>query len=78
MTRFVIDQATKARLRDLREPLEICSESGDVLGYFTPAIEPAMYEGVVSPNSLEELARRSREGGGRRLADILRDLESRS
>jgi hypothetical protein len=36
-----------------------------------------MYEGVDSPTSHEELLRRSREGGGRPLADILADLEKK-
>jgi hypothetical protein len=75
MTRLVVDEATVARLGNLREPFEFCDESGTVLGYFTPVAERSVYEGVDSPTSEEELARRSREGGGRPLAEILKDLE---
>jgi hypothetical protein len=37
MTKVTVDQATLGRLRGLQEPLELCDESGRVLGTFTPA-----------------------------------------
>jgi hypothetical protein len=46
------------------------------LGYFIAANDPAMYRLLDSGLSEEELQEREREGGGRPLEDILRDLES--
>lgn len=37
MTKVTVDQATLGRLRGLQEPVELCDESGRVLGTFTPA-----------------------------------------
>ncbi len=37
MTRVTVDPATLERLRDVKEPVELCDESGRVLGAFTPA-----------------------------------------
>ena len=76
MTRLVVDQAIRAKLRNLEERLEMCDESGRVLGYFTPAVDQSMYQGVDAPASEEELERSEKESG-RPLADILRDLEQR-
>ena len=75
MVRCTIDEATVAKLGSLDKRLEICDETGRLLGYFTPATDPDLYDGVDSPLSKEELIRRSHEGGGRPLADILADLK---
>jgi hypothetical protein len=48
-----------------------------VVGYFTPAADRSIYKDVQSPTSDEELDRRSRQGGGRPLREILDDLERR-
>jgi hypothetical protein len=40
MIRVTVDSATLGRLRGLQEPLELCDESGRVLGTFTPAAGP--------------------------------------
>lgn len=72
MTRIIVDEATRARLGNLAEAMQLCDESGRVLGYFTPASnlrEPQI--------SQEEARRRLQQGGGRPLADILADLEKR-
>jgi IS4 transposase len=78
MTRIVIDESTRRKLRDLREPLEVCDDSGRILAYLTPADDPSIYDELVSPTSEEELDRRSRAAGGRPLAEILTDLERRA
>lgn len=77
MVKLTVDQETRAKLLDLNERLELCDESGRLLGYFNPVVDPSMYEGLDSPLCKEELDRRSREGGGRPLADILADLEKK-
>ena len=78
MVRLTVDRDTRSKLRDLRERLQLCDENGRVLGYFQPVVDPSLYEGVDSMVSQEELNRRSKEGGGRPLADILADLEGRA
>ncbi len=77
MMKITVDDVLRARLHNLHSPLELCDESGRVLGRFTPAANPAMYQGVESPSGEEELQRRSQQGGGRPLADILGDLQRR-
>ena len=77
MVRLTVDQETRAKLQDLNQRLELCDETGRLLGYFQPVVDPALYEGVDAPISEEELDRRERESG-RPLADILADLEGQS
>lgn len=78
MTRVTIDEATRKKLRDLREPLEVCDDSGRILAYVTPADDRSIYEQLVCPTSDEELDRRERAGRGRTLAEIWTDLERRA
>jgi hypothetical protein len=78
MTRIVIDEATRKKLGDLREALEVCDDSGRVLAYLTPAEEGSIYEELVCPTSDEELDRRERDGVGRPLVQIWADLERRA
>src|SRR5262249_19139801 len=40
MTRVTVDQATLERLHGLKEPLELCDESGRILGTFHPESGP--------------------------------------
>lgn len=75
MTKIVLDKRTRARFRDLKEPLQFVDESGQLLGLFTPSVDPALLKPQISD---EEIKRRLSQGGGRPLADILRDLEKRS
>ena len=77
MSKLVIaDESMAAKLGKTDEPVMICTPDGRVLGYFTPTpparlkLEPQISE--------EELLRREQKGGGRKLADILRDLEKRA
>jgi len=75
MTRVTIDEATRTKLGDRREPLEVCDDTGRILAYVTPAHERSIYEQLVCPTSDEELDRRERAGGGRTLVEIWADLE---
>ena len=75
MNKVVVDETLRSKLDNFRSRLEFCDEAGHVWGYLTPAVAPALYQGVESPTSPEELQRRSEEGGGRPLAGILQDLE---
>ena len=77
MMKITVDDALLSKLHNLDSPVELCDASGRVLGHFTPAVDPAVYEGVESPTSEQELQRRSRQGGGRSLDEILGDLQRR-
>lgn len=50
MTKVMVDAATQERLLGLKEPLELCDESGRVLGAFTP--EPGSPPGGATPEAL--------------------------
>ncbi len=74
---IIADEQMQAKLGNGDEPVMICSADGTVLGYFTPTT-PAPRKLNLQPQvSDEELTRREKAGGGRKLADILSDLEKR-
>lgn len=60
MTMIVIDSVTRRKLQAASQPVELCDESGKVLGHFLPAVDLSEYEGVECPSSDEELDRISR------------------
>ena len=79
MSVLVFDQHTVAMLKTVvGDSAEIRDERGILWGYFRPVVSPETVEQYECPVSEEELERRSREGGGRPLADILSDLRNRS
>jgi hypothetical protein len=60
------------------DTVELKDPSGNVLGVFVPEGLGKLPQGVESPFSDEEMARRRQEPrAGRRLSDILRELEDR-
>jgi len=61
MTQLILDAATRSKLRDLKQPLELCNESGKVLARLIPVLDASEYEAVEVPISAEELARRQQE-----------------
>jgi len=77
MVRVTIDQAFCSQLGNFQSPLELCDETGRIVGHFIPVQDRSVYEGVDSPASDDELDRRSRDESGRRLAEILRDLDAK-
>lgn len=72
MTKLIVDTSLTDKLSALQGAVELCDESGQIVGYFHPVMPTAKYPR--SPIPLEELERRSREGGGRALAEILAEL----
>jgi len=74
MTRVTIDAATLAKLKDLRDMVELCDEAGRVWGHFLPGPPRDANGEIIVPFSEEELELRSQERGGRPLKDILSDL----
>ncbi|HEY2249813.1 MAG TPA: hypothetical protein VGH74_02085 [Planctomycetaceae bacterium] len=78
MTRVTVDALTCAKLINIQNPLELCDDSGHLLGRFIPILDPSL-QGMLDPGvSEEELDRREREEGGRSLAEILAELERRA
>ncbi len=78
MSTVIVEEPLTTKLAAAEKPLEVLAADGRLLGTFTPAEPgqlPRWMEGMASD---EELARRSAEGGGRPLADILRDLEAKA
>jgi hypothetical protein len=76
MKRVIVDESVSKRFWEAADAVQVCTPSGDIVGYFTPAAHPRVYGERESPCSEEELRRRLRESGGRPLKDILRDLEA--
>ena len=75
MTRIALPDDAISKLRAATDSVEICTNSGDVVGTYWPKQDLSEYD-LECPTSPEELSRRSREESGRPLADILRDLRS--
>ena len=59
MTRILMDAELRDKLQNLSQPLELCDESGRVLGRVIPALDLSQYEPLVPQVSEEELDRRS-------------------
>jgi hypothetical protein len=76
MTRMILDPALLSKLRDQTQPLELCDESGKVVGRFFPAPDLTGCEPLEPQISAEELQRR-RTSGERRYstAEVLAHLE---
>jgi hypothetical protein len=55
MTKVVVDAVLRSKLHDLTEPLELCDESGLVLGRVFPAVDLSQYEPWEPSFSEEEL-----------------------
>ena len=77
MTSIVVDQATQAKLDKVDHAVELRDKAGRLLGYFAPAVDHSAYADIEGGVSEEELDRRSKEGGGRTLSEIMADLERR-
>jgi hypothetical protein len=82
MSYVTADDATVARLKDVREPIEIRDGAGNVLGRFTPtlSLDQATRQDQVGVLFDLEEARRvfaAERHLGRPLSDIWRDLYSK-
>ena len=78
MTKISVDAATRAKLHDLDDVLELCDESGQTLGYFHPTVHLTGSQEAkdFSPFSDEEIRQRRKDRTGRPLRDILSDLDN--
>ena len=59
MSRVMIESAFSSKLECLVQPVELCNESGRVIGRFTPKLDPAKFGPLEPQVSSEELRRRS-------------------
>ncbi len=50
MTKLPLDEAALAKLREVKQRVEVCDEQGRIVGYF----EPSIYAGIVIPEFTEE------------------------
>jgi hypothetical protein len=76
MPLMVLTAEQLQKLNGYDGPVEVCSPDGLRVGFLTPA--PAKRYNLDPGVSDEELDRREAAGGGRKLTDILRDLEGRA
>ncbi|HTK78167.1 MAG TPA: hypothetical protein VL371_23070 [Gemmataceae bacterium] len=79
MVRKTIDQMTRIKLLGCLEELELCDESGQVIGRLIPdpAYRRMMYDRANALFTDEEIDEaRKRKGPGKSLAEIMRSLES--
>lgn len=73
MSKVNLDKSVLEKLCGFHAPVAVVDEAGNVMGHFVPELE----EGMEPMISAEEIQRRIQAGGGRKLADILADLEKR-
>jgi len=76
MTKVVLDAALRSKLHNLTEPLELCDESGRVLGKVLPSVDLSQYEPWEPPISEEKLRRREQETESYTTAEVLTYLEN--
>lgn len=76
MTRVVLDAELKERLLGLSQPVELCDDSGRVLGRVFPTVDLSQYEPWEPPFDEAELRRREQSGAQRyTTAQVLERLE---
>ena len=61
MTKVLLDDVLRGKLLNLREPLELCDTSGNVLGRVTPVVSSPQVAPAEPQLSEEELQRREQE-----------------
>jgi hypothetical protein len=78
MTKLTLDPQLRAKLNGLNEQIEVCDESGAIIGHFLPA---AVYQKLLyaaaeaaCPYTKEELQKFQQQTGGRSLAEIWKSL----
>ncbi len=58
MSSIIVDPAMGQKLANVFHTVELRDESGAVLGYFSPKIDPSQWEGTEPEISEEEIRRR--------------------
>lgn len=75
MTQILVDDLLRSRLHQLTQALELCDESGRVLGRFIPTSDPQLQQ--IQPQISDEELRRRRASTeeGYTTAEVLAHLE---
>ena len=76
MSKLILDPETSSKLRSLTGPVELCNDSGRTPGYFTPAEDRSLYEGVEIPFTEEELRRAEQETESYTTEEVLEYLKN--
>ena len=76
MTKFIIDAALRSKLHNLTEPLELCDESGRILGHIFPASDLSEYDLTEPPISEDELQRREQSDEWYTTEQVLQRLKN--
>lgn len=76
MTRIIVDEELRSKLHNLEQPLELCDESGRVLGRVVPNLDLSQYEPLEPQISREELQRRKNSDKWYTTAEVLAHLKS--
>jgi hypothetical protein len=77
MSSMTLDSAFSERLRAVKGPTEFFDDQGLPLGTFIPTGRSELPRKGVVPYTDEEIRRLKEQRGGRTLAEILADLETR-
>lgn len=75
MTKLTVDRELKAKLANFEDLIELCDESGQVVGFFHPVAANGVSSQTKSPISDEEIEAARQQRTGRPLGDILGDLD---
>jgi hypothetical protein len=76
MIQVVVDATIRSKLQTVLCPVELCDETGKVLGRFIPQLDPAQWEPLTPEISEEELQRRLKANEKRyTTAEVLAHLE---
>jgi hypothetical protein len=78
MTSLVLQHDAIEKLKTVEASVAVRDAEGNLVGFFHPVVTPNNVDQYECPIAEEELLRRAQQGGGRPLADILRDLGSNS
>lgn len=76
MTKVIVDDVLRNKLRNFSEPLELCDESGQTLAHVTPEVDLSQYEPWEPPISEEELRRREQSDKWYTTEEVLAHLKS--
>jgi len=76
MTRVIVDETLLSKLHNLAQPLELCDQSGRVLGRVFPTPDLSEYEPWEPPISEEELRRREQSNKWYTTEQVLAHLKS--
>lgn len=78
MSVVILEQSAIDQLRAVEVGVEIRDRAGALIGFFHPVIAADEIDQFECPIDEERLVHRARQGGGRRLDEILDDLRKSS